>query len=87
MYPTLLAGDPKSEIEKFGVATGSSAETDTRGRALHKSGSCCKRAAKLKRKKISYQMHWNDCEKSLEESKAKEISAADARAATRARCR
>ena len=32
--PPSSAGDQKSEIEKFGVATGSSAETDTRGRAL-----------------------------------------------------
>ena len=32
--PPSSAGDQKSEIEKLGVATGSAAETDTRGRAL-----------------------------------------------------
>ena len=76
--PPSSAGDLKSEIEKLGVATGSAAETDTPGRALHTStGKCCKRAAKCKRKKISYKHSASDCEKSLEESKAKEMPTCD----------
>ena len=64
-----LTSSADAKIETFGVDR-SSDEIGTPGRALHKSGKCCKRAAKLKRKKISYQMHWNDCEESLEESKS-----------------
>ena len=51
--------------EKFGVATGSSAENDTPGRALQ-TGKCCKRAAKHKRKKLQYKMKWQECEASAD---------------------
>ena len=48
-----LTSSADAKIETFGVDR-SSDEIGTPGRALHKSGKCCKRAAKLKRKKISY---------------------------------
>ena len=51
--------------EKFGVATGSSAEDDTPGRALQ-TGKCCKRAAKHKRKKVQFRMKWQECEASAD---------------------
>ena len=64
-----LTSSADAKIETFGVDR-SSDEIGTPGRALHKSGKCCKRAAKLKRKKISYRRSAIDCEKSLEESEA-----------------
>ena len=56
----VLSSSADAKIEMFGVDR-SSDEIGTPGRALHKSGSCCKRAAKCKRKKISYRWSAKDC--------------------------
>ena len=49
----------------IGVGAGSSAEIDTPGRALA-AGKCCKRAAKLKRKKLQLKMEWETCKKAAD---------------------
>ena len=49
----------------IGVGAGSSVEMDAPGRALA-AGKCCKRAAKLKRKKLQLKMEWETCKKAAE---------------------